>query len=423
MTVKIRVLLLAASAGALFASPAFHQEVLPILQKHCQDCHRPGEAAPFSLLTYQDARPWAKAIKQAVVTRKMPPWFADPKHGQFLNDASLSAAEIKTISDWVDAGAPVGEAAKAPPARQFAQGWRIGVPDLVLEARPFSIPASGEVEYQYLVLRLPFREDRWIQMAEARPGAREQVHHILVYVREPDSKWMREAQPGAWYLPQRAAGVKTTDVVPGDILAGYAPGTPPQIMPPGSAMLVKAGSDLVIQMHYTTNGKTAVDRTRIGLTFVKGPVENRVLTLAVRNTNFAIPAGAGDHKLAASMTLDENVAVVGWAPHMHVRGKAFEYQVVYPDGRRETTLRVPRYDFNWQLLYALRDPLLLPKGTRIECTGTFDNSANNPYNPDPKQVVRWGDQSWEEMMLGFVYVAVPAKADASRLARQSPVTE
>jgi hypothetical protein len=411
-------LTLAAVCCAAAKDVTFHRDVLPVLQNRCQGCHRPGEAAPFSLLTYKDARPWAKAIRQAVASRKMPPWFASPAHGKFLNDPSMTAAEIATITSWVDAGAPAGNPADAPKPLRFAEGWNIAPPDVVFDAPPFSIPASGEVEYQYLLIPTRFAEDRWIQMAEARPGAREQVHHILVYIREPGSNWMRELKAGEWYYPKRAPGVRTEEAVPVDLLTGYAPGFPPAILPEGLGILVKAGAEIILQMHYTVNGKASEDRTRLGLVFAKQPPQMRVFTGAASNTKLAIPPGAANHRVDSTLPVTTDALLIGMAPHMHMRGKSFRYDAVYPDGRRETLLDVPRYDFNWQLQYAPAKPLPLPAGSRIECSAVFDNSANNPFNPDPKATVRWGDQTWEEMMIGFVYLAVDAGLDQSKLVRE-----
>jgi hypothetical protein len=424
----IRILALGIAAAALLPAATtkvtFYQDVLPVLQKNCQNCHRPGESAPMSLLTYAEARPWAKAMKQAVLSRKMPPWFADAKHGSWANDRSLAEADRNVLIAWADSGAREGDSKHAPAPLRFTEGWTIGKPDTVFEMPAAAeVPAQGTIEYQYIVVPTGFTEDKWVQTAEARPGNRALVHHIIAFVREPGSKWMRDAQPGVPFIPQKKKDDNGRQVggensFGGEFLVGYAPGTVPETLAPGQAKLIKAGSDIVFQMHYTANGKAGSDRSRLGLIFAKEPPKERVFMLAVGTQKFVIPAGADNHRVDASMTLHADTTLVSLLPHMHLRGKAFEYRAVYPTGETEVLLSVPKYDFNWQLSYYPTVKKVLPKGTKIEATAFYDNSANNPANPDPKSEVRYGDQSWEEMMFGFFDVAFDASMNPRDVMRE-----
>ena len=404
----------------------FNKDVLPILQRNCQGCHRPGEAAPMPLLTYQDARPWIKAIRDAVLQQRMPPWFADSQHGKFANDRSLSQAEIDTLVAWVDGGAREGDAADLPPPREFVKGWNIGRPDLVFEMpREFHVPDSGTIQYQYVVIPTGFTGDRWVQMAEIHPGNRALVHHVMVYLREPGSKWLHWAKPGEPFeVRSLRDGSRRFD-----LLVGFVPGSVPQMLKPGQAKLIKAGSDLVFELHYTANGKAGTDRTRMGLIFAKEPPVEQVSTIWAKNRVFVIPAGAPNHRVDAERTLDHDVTLLALLPHMHLRGKSVQYRAVYPTGESQILLDVPRYSVNWQLSYYLKEPLLLPKGTRIECTGYFDNSANNPNNPNSAVAVRYGKQSQDEMMVCLMDVtsrrrdesgASIQKGDGEVLQRPSP---
>lgn len=397
------------------AEATFYKDVLPILQKHCQGCHRPGEPAPMPLLTYEGVRPWGKAIRQAVLRKSMPPWFADPHAGRFTNDRSMPQADIDTLAGWVDAGAPAGDPNQAPPPLTFTDGWAIGKPDLIVEIpEAISVPASGTVEYTYVIVPTGLTEDKWVQMAEARPDQRAQVHHIIAFVRQPGSKWFRQYPIGKPFIPGKGGDGNGR----GEFLTGYAPGSPPEILRPGQAKLLKAGSEIVFQMHYTANGKPVSDRSRAGLVFATAPVRQRVLTLAASNDKFVIPPGAPNHRVDGAITLRRDGELVSLMPHMHLRGKAMEISAVYPGGEREMLLRVPRYDFNWQLWYQLPPGKRLPAGTRIEASGYFDNSPNNKSNPDPAAAVRYGDQSWEEMMFGFFDVAIDAAMNPAELLRE-----
>ena len=414
--VAVGVAMLAGAALARAAAvPTFHKDVLPILQRHCQECHRVGEAAPMALVTYDQVRPWAKAIKQSVVSRKMPPWFAEAGVGRFHNERKLSPAELATLTAWADGGAPAGNPKEAPAPAQFVTGWTIGQPDLVLEMpQAVEVPAAGTVEYTYMIIPTGFQEDRWVQRAEVWPGDRTVTHHVIAFLRPPGSQWFAGHEPGVPFVPKRGGGEGGGAT---ELLVGYAPGLPAAILPEGQAKLVKAGTDIVLQLHYTSNGKATMDRSKLGLVFSKTAPRQRVMTLQAANTSFVIPPQAANHRVDSHMTLYQDAELVSMMPHMHLRGKDFEYRAIYPTGEAETLLRVPKYDFNWQLYYYVAGPKKLPQGTRIECTAHFDNSANNPANPDPKAEVKWGDQSWEEMMIGWFDVAFPASLDPVKMVR------
>lgn len=398
------------------APVTFHKDVLPVLQAKCQGCHRPGEAAPFSLLSFEQARPYAKAMREAVLAKRMPPWFADPHVGpKFVNDWSLTESDIKTLTAWADQGAPEGKKSDAKPNPVFTNGWRIPTPDMVFEMpEAFEVPASGTIEYTYYIMPTGLTEDRWVQLAEARPGYRSVVHHIIAFVREPGSKWLDGEPVNKGFIPKRGGRGG-----PDGFLAGFAPGTLPTRMRDGQAMLLKAGSDIVFQMHYTANGKPGPDRSKLGLVFAKEPVKQRVHMLQVQNGRFTIPAGATDHPVSASLTLGTDVELLDLQPHMHARGKTAFMKAVYPTGEEEKLLSI-KWDFNWQLAYELAPGKILPKGTRIEGLNTYDNSPNNKFNPDPKVEVKWGDQSWEEMMVNFFRVAVDVNVKPSSLVMRPP---
>ena len=409
----------AVCSTVLFAAPkevTFHKSVEPILQARCQNCHRPGEAAPMSLLTYKDARPWAKAIREAVLLRQMPPWFADPAHGSFSNDRRLSKEEIDTLVAWADSGAKEGDLRDAPPPRTFAEGWAMGKPDQVIEMpNAYEVPASGTVEYTYIVVPTGFTEDKWVQQVEVRPGNKKVVHHIVIVIRPPGAKYMPDAKPGIPYVPPKGEEKHRPDNGQGsfqmvnsiEMVGVYVPGGVPYELKPGQARLIPKGSDLVFQMHYTTNGKAGADQSRIGFIFAKEPPKERVVNTFVSNLNFRIPPQDADYAVHARVTLYQPATVLSLFPHMHVRGKSFEYRVTYPTGETETLLDVPKYDFNWQLSYYLKEPKLLPQGSVIECIAHYDNSPNNKFNPDPTKEVYWGDQTWEEMLAGFIDFAMP----------------
>jgi hypothetical protein len=409
------------------SSATFYRDVLPILQERCQSCHRAGEIGPMPLGTYTETRPWAKAIRQAVVTRKMPPWNADGPHGKFRNDPSLSQPQIDTLVAWIDAGAPEGNTKDAPPARTFTEGWTIGTPDAIFDMpKAYDVPSTGTIEYTYVIVPSGFKEDRWMSSAEVRPGNRAVVHHANVYVREPGSKWLREYPYGEAFVPRektvRAGEGGSSSAGAGieeQMIAGYIPGRPARQVPPGYGMLVPAGSDLVFQMHYTTNGRAVGDRTKVGFVFAKQLPGKRVIRVQASNAKFVIPPGAASYPVSGTAQLGMECELIDVYPHMHFRGQSMTLSATYPTGEREQLLRVPRYDFNWQLVYEMGQPKLLPTGTLLRADATFDNSPNNRFNPDPKAEVRWGDQTWEEMMVGFFDVAIPVKTDLEKvLAKQ-----
>ncbi|MBM3813062.1 MAG: thiol-disulfide isomerase [Acidimicrobiia bacterium] len=381
--------LIAFSAASLPAAVTYTKDVALILNNRCVECHRAGEAAPMAFTSYKEVRPWAKAIREAVLSTKMPPWLADPNHGVFKNDRRMPQKEKDTISQWVAEGAPEGAPKNLPKAPDYVQGWNIGKPDLVFDiGADFEVPASGTVPYKYFRIPSNFTEDTWVEAAEIRPDKREVVHHVIVFMVEQGA---RSGGDG------------------GNLLVGFAPGDPPMQLEPGTAKLVKAGTVFNIQMHYTTNGKATTDRSYFGLKLAKNRPARQAITGRALNFGFKIPPGEPNHEVKASWTAREDVEINGFMPHMHLRGKDFKYTVVYPDGKSDVVLHVPKYDFNWQLAYELEKPLVLPKGSRIDCVAHFDNSPNNKYNPDPSKEVRWGDQTWEEMMIGWFTYTVPVQ--------------
>ena len=412
------------------SKPTFTRDVAPVLQKNCQGCHRPGQAAPFSLLTYEQARPWAKAIKEAVLQKKMPPWFADPQFGKFSNDASLSQADIKTLVGWVDSGAPAGDRKDLPAPKEYVAGWTIPRPDVVFELpKPFAVPASGVLEYQYVIVPTGFTQDTWVEHVEAAPTNHSVVHHIVAYVRTPGSSYFKDMPKGEFFVAPPAnkkEGDKAPkDDVPNDWLAGYAPGQPPDMFQPGQAKLIPAGSDIVLEVHYVPMGKATTDQSRVGLVLSKKPPTERAMTLSAGNSSFKIPPGDPNFRVDASYTMPEDVTLLGLHPHMHMRGKAAQYRILFADGRTETLLNVPNYSWHWQLWYNLAEPMKLPKGTKLQCTEHFDNSKNNPDNPDPAKTVIWGQQTTDEMMVCMFNVTFDAGITTRQMlapARPKPVS-
>jgi mono/diheme cytochrome c family protein len=399
------------------ATPTFYRDVLPLLQEHCQVCHRSGGIAPMAFENYQGTRGYADAIQTAVQNHSMPPWFAEKGIGKFSNDPSLTEEEIALLSAWAAAKAPAGNPADAPAPKKWADRWTIPAPDLEIKmAEPVNIPAKGDVAYTYEILPTHFKEGRWVQASEILPGLPEHVHHAVVYVRPPDSPWLRHAPVGkpftaeALNSPEDKKDAMWTD---SDVLLVYAPGSTPDTWPRDMAKFVPAGSDLVFQMHYTTNGKPGKDLTRIGLIFAKDPPEKRVLTLQLTNDHFVIPPGAPDYRVEARGTLPNDALLLSFFPHMHVRGKRFEYNIIHKDKTVEPLLRV-HYHFHWQMSYRLAEPLRLKAGTELQGVAWFDNSKDNPHNPDPGAAVRWGEQTYDEMMVGFFDVAVDSRLDKPR---------
>ena len=358
----------------------YASHVASILHQRCANCHHQDTAAPFSLLSYADARDRAEMIREVISQRRMPPWDIDSRHGTFRNDLSMTKAEIDTVVRWIDDGAVMGDENAIPESPQFAAGWINGVPDLAFQMpESYQIPATGAVEYQYFVTPTHLSEDVWVQAAEARPGNRSVVHHIIVSVREKGSDKLKA-------LP---------------MLTGFAPGEEPTHFPQGVGFRIPAGAELVWELHYTPQGVAESDRSELGLILCKTPPQRHVEGGGIFNFEFKIPPGARGHEVVAETTMQHDVELLTLMPHMHVRGKDFQYSAHFPDGRVEVLLSVPHYDFNWQHSYRFQTPLLLPQGTRIRCVAHFDNSADNPNNPDPTKTVTWGDQTWQEMMIGW----------------------
>ena len=444
-TTKFRVMNATQSAGLIAlavvlrlhaATPVtFHKDVEPILQKRCQGCHHPGDIGPMPLMSYQQARPWAKAIRSAVLQKKMPPWYADPAHGTFRNDRSLTQSEIDTITSWADNGAPEGSSPEgnskdAPATLARTDGWHIGKPDVVIRIpQTFHIPASGAVPYQYIVVPTNFNEDKWVQSVEIRPGNRKVLHHINLsavpasaggvarppgfFTSDAERHMLDNLKPGQ-EPPQFAAGRE------GELLETFVPGGLPPELEPGQAKLVKAGSSLTFQLHYTTTGKPEEDQTSVGFIFAKQPPRERIKSILVYNRTFTIPAGDGNSLVGARAEVLHDAKLVSILPHMHFRGKDFQVRAIYPSEESEILLRVPKYDFRWQINYYLATPKLLPKGTMIEVTGHFDNSVNNAFNPDATVDVNYGEQTWQEMLHGFMEVAIEPTTDTPELLGPGP---
>jgi hypothetical protein len=417
---SISASLIAASAGVpadaqqpAAAVPTFTRDVAPILYKHCVSCHRPGEIAPMPLLTYQQARPYARAIANAVGNKTMPPWHADAPAGTFHNERILSEGERQTLVGWVSGGAPRGEAADLPPVPTFVEGWALGAPDVVLEMQEdYPISATGTIEYEYFYIPTNFAESKLVKSIEIRPGNRTLVHHVLVFYRAaPDTarKPVARANQKDMAAPRRrSAGQRPqrTDLkLPSRLIATYAPGTNPQAAPEGTAFRLEAGGILELQMHYTTNGKPATDRTKIGFTFAKEPAPREVLAQHFFNATLRLPAGEADVAVTTDLEFLQDATVWGLFPHTHLRGKRWAYRLALPDGQSREILSVPRYDFNWQTYYMFREPLKVPKGSKIVSTAWYDNSPGNKANPDPTRDVLWGDQTWEEMQYSGVLIS------------------
>jgi mono/diheme cytochrome c family protein len=401
------------------APPTFSRDVAPILYRNCVSCHRPGEIAPMSLLTYEQARPYARSIRERIELGTMPPWHADATPGTFLNERRLTAAEKETLSRWANNGAPQGDPKDMPPVPVFTEGWTIGKPDAVVTmAEAFDVPASGTIEYQYFAVPTNFTEDKWVQGMEIRPGTRSVVHHVLVFASEPGIAVRQQpfiqrnaGQPGP--LAQQVGPAVVAAVrnrlqnaasARGPLIATTAPGTNAVIFQPGEALLIKAGSVLTMQVHYTATGKPEKDRTSVGFIFAKEPPKQEVRSSSFINVQLAIPPGADNHRVDSQIEFTQDAHIVALFPHTHLRGKSWEYRLTYPDGREQVVLSVPHYDFNWQTYYEFAKPLAVPKGSKILAIAHYDNSANNKANPNSGVEVRWGDQTWEEMQYsGITY--------------------
>jgi len=423
-------------AGLAPAAPTFSKDAAPILFKHCAGCHRPNDIAPFSVLEYKAARPWAKAIKASVASGKMPPWFADPNHGQFSNDARLSRREIETLTAWADAGAPEGNAADLPAKPVFTEGWQLGKPDIEIDIGENHQVTPGEDAYEHFVVPTNFKEGRWIRAAEIKPGNRQVVHHVHVLLVQEDLSKMAAAstsnmpdlqqfllKEGKLSRIRKEAPVVNDACAPGTPalpflqgaqeggLAAFLPGRPPDVWPEGTAKWVPAGAKLEFVVHYARiSGKPQYDRTSVGFHLAPGPPKQVLRRMDLRNFFMQIPAGEPRHEVRRCYDFEADKLLLSFTPHMHYRGRDVTYVVVRPDGTRQTLLAVPRYDFNWQLVYRLREPVLVEKGSRLIVTAHYDNSPNNPANPNSKEVVRWGDKSEEEMMTSWIeYLDAPVR--------------
>lgn len=427
------------SKGA--AAATFNKDIAPIFFKSCAECHRPGEAAPFSVLSYKETRPWAKSIREKVANRTMPPWHADSHFGEWANDRRLTQKEIDTITAWVDGGAKEGEPKDLPAAPKFVEGWGIGAPDVVVSMpEPYTVEATGPDEYQYFEVPTGFTEDKYVRAIEARPGNRKVVHHIVVFVVPPAPKTdapklskeelakLREQREkeSITYKDGFLQRVKADAPVHNDgcalpnggggslrdaskrepvatLLTVWAPGRDINVWEPEMVKKIPAGSKLIFQMHYNkAAGSVQIDRSSIGLIFSKAPIAKLHTTELIFNAYMQIPAGAERHQATACWTAQSDIKLTAIMPHMHVRGSAMQVEAVYPNGRKEMLLNVPGYDFAWQTNYTLKQPLTVPKGTTFFVTAWFDNSAKNKFNPDPTKAVRWGDPTYDEMLACFV---------------------
>ena len=386
-------------AEGTLSSVTYSNQISRLLQKNCVSCHRAGEIGPFELTNYEEVVGWAGMIQEVVNERRMPPWHANPDHGQFRNDCRLTADEIDLINQWVENGAPQGDVAELPKPVTFATGWRMGEPDLVLPMakEPYPVPATGVVEYEYFVVDPGFTKDMWVAGAECRPDKRAVVHHMII---------------GVIGEGEFSDGDGVHGQLNSDWIVATAPGGAPLELQTGYAKRIPAGSKLIFQMHYTPNGLATEDLSSVGLKFVEADtVTHQVFTLKAWNDDFRIPAGELSHRVRASYQFRQDVEMLGLFSHMHLRGKSFRYTLQVAGNPDEVVLDVPEYDFNWQNAYNLQTPRTIRKGSRMSCVAHFDNSENNLANPDPDEVVRWGDQTWEEMMIGYFDVAVPREQE------------
>lgn len=401
------VLVLAGAGAAVAAegTPTFAKDVAPILYENCVSCHRPNHLAPMSLITYDDARPWARAVRSKVESREMPPWGADTSVRTYKNDSSLTDEEIKTIAAWVDAGSPRGNDADLPEVPQFTEGWSIGEPDLIFTMlEPVRVPADGTVPYSYVTVPTNLPADTWISAHEYRPGDKRVVHHVISQVLEDDG------MPATGEV--KLERDRTRSRARGSRVGGYVPNRLGDVYEDGVAVRLPKGADIEAQMHYTTIGEEAWDQSSWGVVVTREPDSSirRAGGGQVANLGFRIEPNNPAYEVTASRKIDEDTYLSTMMPHMHVRGKSAKYVIVHPDGTEEVALWVPNYDFNWQLNYELEEPIFMPAGSQLKTIFTYDNSTNNRFNPDPSSEVRWGDQTWEEMMLGY-FGTVEAPAD------------
>jgi hypothetical protein len=361
----------------------YSTDVASIVRDKCQSCHRPGQVAPFPLLTYDEVRGHAAMIREVVSERRMPPWHADPRFGRFANDRSLTPEQRATVLAWLDRGAALGSPKQLPAPLPDSGGWTIGTPDVVFTMdEPFEVPAQGVLPYQYIRVRTHFTEEKWVQAVEARPGDRAVVHHFIVRIEVPGKAFKHHGQQ--------------------PYLIGYAPGDMPAVYAPGTAKRIPAGADLIFAVHYTPIGKVRTDRSSVGIIFAKAPVEHEAVTEGIAQEKLRIPPGAANYPVRSRFIFKQDARLISLMPHMHLRGRSFRYKATYSDGSSEILLSVPAYDFGWQSVYRLAEPKQIPRGTRIDCLALFDNSTGNPNNPDPSKTVTWGEQTFDEMMVGFI---------------------
>ncbi len=421
--------------GAVAASPgseplSFYREVAPILQTHCQECHRPGQVAPFSLLTFDQARKRAGDLATVTNSRQMPPWHASTvEGGPFKDPRILSEKEIATIAGWVEAGCPEGDAKDAPPPRDFGSDWALGEPDLVIKMpEPYTLAATGRDELRIFVIPTGLTEGRWIRAVDFRPGNPKVVHHVIAaFDTGGRAKAFDEADPGPGYQSFGGFGSSKSGLpfFPSGGIGGWAPGKAPKALPDGVGRWLPAGSDLLLQVHYHRSGKVETDSTSIALYFAKGPIDKQLrggLVSPPRPRILArpelhIPAGDANYEVKGTLTLPDDVHMTAVVPHMHWLGKDFRLVATLPDGAKRTLIQVDRWDFNWQDTYDFAEPIALPKGTKIDMLAHFDNSDKNPNNPShPPRDVRWGEQTEDEMALGFLQMT----RDAEHLGGKPP---
>jgi hypothetical protein len=430
-----------AFALAVILTPTFTKDVAPIFYQHCVACHRPNDIAPMSLVDYKSARPWAKSIREAAITRKMPPWFADPHWGSFANDARLSESEILTIKAWVDVGAPEGNAKDLPAAPVFIEGWRLGKPDIVIDIGQDFAVTPGVDAYEHFIVPTNFTEGQWIRAAEIRPGNRKVVHHVHVNLvadeRDAGPTSIESMTALSKYLVRDGTLTRVREDAPvvdnacaSDVpdlpyvrgfqegaLASFLPGRAPDVFPDGSAKWIPPSSKLEFVIHYArTSGQSQTDRTSLGLYLAPSAPAKVLRRMDLRNFFFRIPPGAASHEVKRCYTFERDKLLLSITPHMHYRGHDAIYELVRPGGKREILLSVPRYNFNWQLVYRFKEPLLVEKGSQLTVTTHYDNSPNNPANPDAGQAIRWGDKSEEEMMTSWIeYLDVMAARASTEL--------
>ena len=447
MIAKTLALMLGLGSGLMAAdteaeSPVtYSKDILPILQGNCQSCHRPGQVAPMSFLSYKEARPWAKAMKAAVIARKMPPWFADRQYGHFTNDRSLRQGDVELIAKWADMGAVEGDAKDAPAPLVWPEnGWEIK-PDRIVDGPSYDVPAKGVMEWTWMVVPSGFAKDTWVTSVEIKTQVPQAAHHICLSFRPhtPEVQYnlptllrnniqrdeagvetleskqkVRRTPPGGQQAIQRAPGQTA-----GGVEECYEPGRQAEdLRPMNAAKLIPAGTDIWVNVHYTPNGAPVSDHVQRGFTLAKDQPTRRFFLLSAGGNAdpkvFAIPPNDPNWESPSSLTIfNQDVELVGLQAHMHVRGKDMAFHFEYPDGRKETILSVPNYDFNWQLWY--ETSVKIPKGTKMTVTAHYDNSVNNKYNPDPNRTVYWGDQSWEEMMAPSYAVVADPKANPRTL--------